>query len=377
MVVPEFRGFPFVVNGTDRFYVLAGKKRYLDFSGSAMTTGYDFLKSVDLVSPVSTLVFRSAWNERLTKMLKQISGMKNVVYCTSGTEACEATLSRYERPIIALENAYHGKGYLSYRASNGAGIDKRNKMVHLKVPQDPEEESNVQSHNEKLISDAAKAFDIEGSTLIFELVQSDGGVNVLSDGFISSLRKIASEHHMHMAIDEVYTGMGRSGELLLSLKKRLNPDMICIGKGMAAGLPLSAVLYGGNWNISYNGAFGMQSGNMLCSRAAVKTISGLTEKRLSFVRKKGKEIIKRLSSISNNNIKSVRGIGFMIGVELTKNGKPLTDYTYELRSKLLKKGVVCSLVGAKSNIVKITPPPYIDEKTLDEGINRISAVLGE
>jgi 4-aminobutyrate aminotransferase-like enzyme len=146
---------------------------------------------------------------------------------------------------------------------------------------------------------------------------------------------------------------------------------------MAAGLPLSAVLYDGDWNISYNGAFGMQSGNMLCSKAAIKTIGGLTEKRLSFVRRKGKEIVKRLGSISNEKIKSVRGIGFMIGVELTKSGKPLTDYSYELRSELLKKGVVCSLVGAKSNIIKITPPPYIDEKTLDAGIDRIAEALGE
>ena len=377
MVVPEFRGFPFVVTGTDRFYVVAGSRKYLDFSGSAMTTGYDFLRKEDFVSPVSTLVFRSTWNDRLTKKLKLVSGKGNVVYCTSGTEACETALSRYQKPIIALENAYHGKGYLTYRASNGTGIDTKNRIVHLRVSQDSSEDDNAQSFNEYLIRKASRSFDIDGSTIIFELVQSDGGVNILSDDFISSLKKIASANHMHMAIDEVYTGMGRSGELLLSLKKGLKPEMICIGKGMAAGLPLSAVLYDGDWDISYNGAFGMQSGNMLCSKAAIKTIGGLTEKRLSFVRRKGKEIVKRLGSISNEKIKSVRGIGFMIGVELTKSGKPLTDYAYGLRSELLKKGVVCSLVGAKSNIIKITPPPYIDEKTLDAGIDRIAEALGE
>ena len=377
MVVPEFRGFPFIVTGTDRFYVVAGSRKYLDFSGSAMTTGYDFLRKEDFVSPVSTLVFRNTWNDRLTKKLKLVSGKGNVVYCTSGTEACETALSRYQKPIIALENAYHGKGYLTYRASNGTGIDTKNRIVHLRVSQDSSEDDNAQSFNEYLIRKASRSFDIDGSTIIFELVQSDGGVNILSDDFISSLKKIASANHMHMAIDEVYTGMGRSGELLLSLKKGLKPEMICIGKGMAAGLPLSAVLYDGDWDISYNGAFGMQSGNMLCSKAAIKTIGGLTEKRLSFVRRKGKEIVKRLGSISNEKIKSVRGIGFMIGVELTKSGKPLTDYSYELRSELLKKGVVCSLVGAKSNIIKITPPPYIDEKTLDAGIDRIAEALGE
>ena len=121
MVVPEFRGFPFIVTGTDRFYVVAGSRKYLDFSGSAMTTGYDFLRKEDFVSPVSTLVFRNTWNDRLTKKLKLVSGKGNVVYCTSGTEACETALSRYQKPIIALENAYHGKGYLTYRASNGTG----------------------------------------------------------------------------------------------------------------------------------------------------------------------------------------------------------------------------------------------------------------
>jgi len=377
MVVPEFRGFPFTVSGTDHFYVVAGKKKYLDFSGSAMTTGYDFIKGNELVSPVSTLVFKSVWNERLSKLLHAKSGMENVVYCTSGTEACETALSRYSKPIIALENAYHGKGHLTFRASNGSGIDTENHIVHLKVPKGSDEESDAIAYNDDIIKKSSKHFGIEGSTLIIELVQSDGGVNVLSKAFLKSLKSLSNAHSMHLVVDEVYTGMGRSGEILLSKKSELKPDMICIGKGMAAGLPLSAVLYNGRWDISYNKAFGMQSGNMLCSMAAVKTINGLSERRLSFVRQSGRNIIKRLSAINNEKIEAVRGIGFMIGVELSLKGKPLTEYAYEVRSALLKNGVVCSLVGGNSNVLKITPPPYIDSATLENGISKIAEVLGE
>ena len=377
MVVPEFRGFPFIVTGTDRFYVISGKKRYLDFSGSAMTTGYDFLTKDEYVSPVSTLVFKNTWNTKLTHILQNLSTMEDVVYCTSGTEACETALSRYNKPIFALENAYHGRGFLTYKASNGDGIDDRFRIVHLKVPSDQKFEEDIIDYNNKLAYEASRHFDIEGSTLIIELVQSDGGINVLTDSFIRSLIKLKEQYMMHLIIDEVYTGMGRSGELLLSRKKNLKPDMICIGKGMAAGFPLSAVLYGGKWAISFNGAYGMAAGNMFSSRAAVKTISGLTEKKLDFVRKQGIDIIKRFAVINNKNISSVRGIGFMIGVEFSRNRVPLTKYAYFIRNKLIRRGITCSLVGADNNILKITPPPYIDKDTLNRGINIIGEILGE
>ncbi len=377
MVVPEFKGFPFVVTGTDRFYVISGKKKYLDFSGSAMTTGYDFLNKDEYVSPVSTLVFKNRWNTKLTQLMENLSGMDNVVYCTSGTEACETALSRYNKPIFALENAYHGRGFLTYKASNGEGINIDFKIVHLKVPSDLDKEEDIIEYNKKIAYNASNYFDIEGSTLIIELVQSDGGVNALTDSFIQSLIRLKEQYMMHLVIDEVYTGMGRSGELLLSKKKNLKPDMICVGKGMAAGFPLSAVLYDDMWDISFNGVYGMGAGNMASSRAAVKTIKGLTEKKLDFVRKQGIDIIKRLSLINNKNISLVRGIGFMIGVEFFRDGVPLTKYAYSIRNKLIRKGVACSLVGSGNNTLKITPPPYIDKETLDEGIDIISETLGE
>lgn len=377
MVVPEFRGYPFTVTDTDKFYVIAGRKKYLDFSGSAMTTGYDFLSTKEFVSPVSSLVFKNIWTKKLTMRLRDLSNMNDVVYCTSGTEACETALSRYNKPIFALENAYHGRGYLTYKVSNGIGIDNKLKIVHLKVPINPENEEDAIAYNEKLTYEASRYFNINGSTLIIELVQSDGGINVLSDNFIQSLIKLRNEYGMHLVIDEVYSGMGRSGELFLSKKMNLKPEMICVGKGMAAGLPLSAVLYEGTWDISYNGAYGMAAGNMLCSRASVKTISGLTEKKLGFVREEGKAIIKRLCEINNKNISSVRGIGFMIGVEFSKNGFPLTEYAYSIRHKLIRNGVVCSLVGSNNSILKITPPPYIDKGTLNRGVDAITETLGE
>ena len=349
---------------------------YLDFSGSGMTAGYNFLDESDLISPVSSLVFENAETHELTEKLKGLSGFEKVAYTNSGTEACDMALSRFGPPVVALEGSYHGRTFLAFKSSNGVGIDRENRILHLSVPSDNRSKAVVFEYNLKLLQKANKLFGIKGSPIIIELIQSDGGMRMLDIDFIEHMRRLTELFKLRLVIDEVYTGMGRSGELLLFKKFDMSPEMILIGKGMAAGLPMGAVLYSGKWDLPYGSALGMLGGNAMCSHAALKTIAALTEERLNFVRMEGLKIIDALRSAGKSKFTEVRGRGFMIGVEF-KNGSglPMTKMAHDVRNELLRRRVVCSLVGQHNNVLKITPPVMIDRRTLWTGVDIITGVL--
>ena len=373
MVQPEFKPFSIFVNKADQFRVFDNDRDYIDFSGSAMTTGYNFIRSEWLEPQVSRLVFDNVYTHKLTESLKSVSGYSRVAFATSGTEACDTALTRFGKPIFSLEGAYHGLTYLTRQVSNGTGFDEANNIIHLKCPNRNVSIDEAIEYNSRILQSGRIILD--GGTLILELIQSDGGVNILPQKFVKYLFDLAAELGLRTVVDEVYTGYGRSGEMLLSKKYGIKPDMICIGKGMAAGLPLGAVLYNGDWELPYNQVVSMQAGNMFVSRVAVEVLNAIGETKLEFVRKEGKEILKRLSEIRNDHIGSTRGLGFMIGVELLNNGYPDGKYALKIRERLLENGVVCSLTGEFNNVLKITPPVLIDKQTLDLGIESIIKVL--
>jgi 4-aminobutyrate aminotransferase-like enzyme len=374
MVRPEFRPFPITITGGNNFYVKSGKRYMLDFSGSAMTTGYNFIKSEWLEPTVSRLVFKNQYTDKLKQLLIKTSGFSNVAFSTSGTEACDTALSRYGKPIIALEGAYHGLTFLTKTVSNGTGYDAENKIIHLRCPSNNISVEEAMAYNNELVNKVP--IKLNGGTLIMELIQSDGGVNILPQQFIKALFEMAEKFEMHTIVDEVYTGFGRSGEMFLFKKYGIDPEMVCIGKGMAAGLPLGAVLYRNYWDLPYNDVVSMQAGNMFISKVAIEVIKKLDEKRLDFVRTKGKDIIDRLSRIKNSKILSARGKGFMMGVELVDDkGNPDGSYALKIRNRLFKNNVICSLTGGGNHVLKITPPVLIDESSLNMGIEKIVEAL--
>jgi 4-aminobutyrate aminotransferase-like enzyme len=378
MVKPEFKPFNINVDRTDRFRVIASGKEFLDFSGSAMTTGYNFIKNEWLVSPVSKLIFDNEYVKELSLKLKSVGNFNNIAYTTSGTEACDAALSRYGEPFLALEGAYHGLTYITGLVSNGNGFDKKNNIIHLKSPDSFTSTEEAIDYSGKLIKNAYSQNQLNNGSIIIELVQSDGGINIISQKFIDYINSLVEDYNLKLIVDEVYTGYGRSGDIMLFKKFKIKPDMVCLGKGMAAGLPLGAVLYNGDWKLPYNQVISMQSANLFTSRVAVEVLKSLNERRLKFVRNKGNEIIQRLKSIKNNKIYSVRGIGFMIGIEFRNaNIEPDGIYAYKIRCDLESKGLICSLTGEFNNVLKVTPPVLIDEKSLEYGINILEQVLSE
>lgn len=377
MVTPEFKQLRGRVSSTGRYTVKIGKKEFIDFSGAAMAVGHNFVQPGELVSPITYLIYRNKYTERLIKRLGTISGFNNVAFTTSGTEACDAALEiNYGRPYISFEGAYHGLDYITNLVSNGEGIDRRNRIVHLKFPSTGMSDESVITANERILKQASRIFDIEGSTVITELIQSDGGINVMSEQFARALKDVLGDYNMRLIIDEVYSALGRSGEMFLFRRYGFKPDYVCIGKALGAGFPLGAVLFNGQYPLYKNNLVSMQAATMFTSRVALKVLGKITEDRLRFVNETSKHIMKNLREVDNRRIREVRGKGFMIGVDLVNSkGKPDPKYALDVRNRIARLGVVCTLTGSQNNVLKITPPVTAPIGVIEKGISIILEVL--
>ena len=377
MVTPEFKQLKGRVTSTDRFTVRIGKREFLDFSGAAMAVGHNFVRPEELITPLTYLIYRNTYTERLISTLKKLSGFNDVAFTTSGTEACDAALEmNYGRPYISFEGAYHGLDFITNLVSNGTGIDVRNKIIHLKFPKYGLRDDAAIEYNEKMLRMASRKFDLEGGALITELIQSDGGINVMTDEFSRSLKEGIADYGLRLIVDEVYTALGRSGEMFLSRKYGLRPDYLCLGKALGAGFPLGAVLYNGDYPLYKNNLVSMQAATMFTARVALKVLGKITEKRIRFVKDSSKEIMSALNDVDSKRIREVRGMGFMIGVDLgDEDGNPDQGYALALRNKLARKGVVCTLTGENNNVLKITPPVTIPRGLLMQGISFITDEL--
>ena len=125
-----------------------------------------------------------------------------------------------------------------------------------------------------------------------------------------------------------------------------------------------------------NNLVSMQAATMFTSKVALKVLGRITEERIRFVKETSKEIMNVLSDINSKRMREVRGMGFMIGIDLgDKNGNPDQRYALELRNRLAGKGVVCTLTGENNNVLKITPPVTIPRGMLMKGISIISDEL--
>ena len=377
MVTPEFKQLKGRVTSTDRFTVRIGKREFLDFSGAAMAVGHNFVRPEELITPLTYLIYRNTYTERLISTLKKLSGFNDVAFTTSGTEACDAALEmNYGRPYISFEGAYHGLDFITNLVSNGTGIDVRNKIIHLKFPKYGLRDDAAIEYNEKMLRMASRKFDLEGGALITELIQSDGGINVMTDEFSRSLKEGIADYGLRLIVDEVYTALGRSGEMFLSRKYGLRPDYLCLGKALGAGFPLGAVLYNGDYPLYKNNLVSMQAATMFTARVALKVLGKITEKRIRFVKDSSREIMSALNDVDSKRIREVRGMGFMIGVDLgDEDGNPDQGYALALRNKLARKGVVCTLTGENNNVLKITPPVTIPRGLLMQGISFITDEL--
>jgi len=219
------------------------------------------------------------------------------------------------------------------------------------------------------------------AALFAEPIQGDAGMVVPPEGYFKKVKKILDEHGILLVVDEVQSGMGRTGKWFAIEHFGVKPDIITLAKPLGGGLPISAIVGCSEVMDSLpplGHAFTL-SGNPLTSRAALAVIEEIEEKDLlKRAEKLGKYTKKRLERMKEEHelIGDVRGLGLMLGVELVKN-RETKERAYEEVRKVVWRAYELGLVLAflQGNVLRIQPPLTIEEELLDEGLNRLEQAI--
>ena len=200
---------------------------------------------------------------------------------------------------------------------------------------------------------------------MIEIVQGEGGVNTLNREYLEEIEKITTENDILLVVDEVQTGNGRTGKLYGYMNFGLTPDIVSTAKGLAGGLPMGATMFGERVeNILPAGTHGSTfGGNPVCANAAISVINRIDEKLLSEISEKSEYIVKRLEKMQN--VKSVSGLGFMLGVEIDGDSKAVVN-------KCIEKGLL--VLTAKTKI-RLLPALNISYDEINAGLDILESVL--
>ena len=200
---------------------------------------------------------------------------------------------------------------------------------------------------------------------MFECVQGEGGVNSLDYDFVKAIEKIAKDKDILMICDEVQTGNGRTGRYFAYENFDIMPDIVSTAKGLAGGLPMGAVLFGNKVKDivtpgSHGSTFG---GNPVCAAGALSIVSRIDDAFLNSVSEKSRYIKEFLANV--NGVKSVSGMGLMLGIETEKNAKEIAD-------ECLKNGLL--VLTAKTK-VRLLPALNISYDELNKGLKILKEII--
>ncbi len=350
-------------------------KEYIDMgTGIAVNTfGYSDVEWVEAVTQQLNTIQHSSnlyYTEpcaKLAELLCSKTGMKKVFFGNSGAEANECaikTARRYsfnkygeaKKGIVTLKNSFHGRTVTTLAAT---GQD----TFHTEFGPFTEGFYYAEANDFDQLKAVAEANNC--CAVMMELVQGEGGVMKLDEGFVKEVADFCNKNDILLIIDEVQTGNGRSGSLYAYQQFGIMPDIVTTAKGLGGGLPIGACMLGEKvQNTLTPGSHGSTfGGNPVASAGAVNIIGRIDDELLEGVRAKSQYIVRELSSAKG--VKSVSGMGLMLGIETEKDAK-------EIVTKCRENGVL--VLTAKSKI-RLLPALNIPDELLKKAVSVIKEAI--
>ncbi len=356
-------------------------KRYLDaVAGVAVNgLGHAHPRIVKAISEqAATLIhtsnlYRVPKQEALADRLCALSGMDKAFFCNSGCEANEAAIKLarlyghgkgIEVPtIIVMEKSFHGRTMATLTASGNRKIQAGFEPLlsgFARVPfNDIEAIRQVAEHNKSVVA------------VLVEVVQGEGGINVLAPEFLAGLRQICDTHGWLLMLDEVQTGIGRTGTWFGFQHSGVMPDVMALAKGLGSGMPIGACLARGEAAEvfkpgSHGSTFG---GNPLACTVALATLSAIEEENLlENARVRGEAIRNglRQALASVRGVVDIRGEGLMIGIELDR---PCAELVAVARDA----GVLINVTADK--VIRLVPPLIYGETEVALLVDAVSGIV--
>jgi predicted acetylornithine/succinylornithine family transaminase len=364
--VNTYKRFPVeFVKGDGVFLYDKNGKEYLDMLCGIAVTGLghnhkiltDTAKNqIEKLWHVSNL-FESSVQENLASKLCKHSGLEKVFFCNSGTEANEAAIKfarKYgngKSSIITADGGFHGRTMGSLSASAQSKLWEGFHPLTPGFINTPYNDINAieQSIDENTIA------------VMVEPIQGENGVVIPSHNYLSKIRDLCSKNHLLMIVDEIQTGLGRTGKMFAYQHNGIIPDIVTLAKGIANGLPLGAVLVNSKVAESitpgcHGSTFG---GNPVAVSVAEKVVDLISESDLDRIFNLGELFRSKIINEHIEGIVEIRNIGLMIGIEII----PEID-AKSVASQFLEKGIVVGTAG--NNVLRLLPPFSIHEKHIDQ-----------
>ena len=307
---------------------------------------------------------------QLAEALCKASGLSKVFFGNSGAEANECAIklarkwgmeqSPEKNRVVTLQNSFHGRTVTTLAAT---GQDEFHKWFFPFTEGFDYAPANDLAAVEKAITEKTCA-------VMVELIQGEGGMFLLEKDFVQGLRKLCDEKNVLLLVDEVQTGIGRTGAFYCYQNFDILPDVVSSAKGLGGGLPIGACLCGEKLqNVMTGGMHGSTfGGNPIVCAGALEVLSRVnTPEFLAEVNEKGEYFREKLAELPN--IENVRGMGLMIGADVAKDcGKTAGN----VASACIDAGL---LILTAHSALRFLPPLTITKEEIDEGLARLKTVL--
>jgi acetylornithine/N-succinyldiaminopimelate aminotransferase len=355
-------------------------KEYIDlFSGIAVSNlGHSHPAINAALAKQSKMILHSSNhyynNEQIevAKLISELAFSGNTLFLNTGTEANEAAIklvrkyglehSKKKIEILSFHNSFHGRTF-------GSMTETRKKKIHEGFGPLPQGFEYLPYNDIKAFKKAANKD--KTAAIIIELIQGEGGVIQAQKAFIKELFDICQNYNILTVVDEVQTGVGRTGLPFAFQHYGITPDIITLAKGLAGGLPLGA-MHTKKFLLPYfsKGVHGTTfGGNHLSCALSLAVLSEL--KKLNFfkeVNKISKYIFERLNNIKSktNIIQDIRGLGLLIGIEINSDAPAIVK-------KALERGLVINCTSEK--VLRLAPALTIKMKEIETGMDMLENIL--
>jgi predicted acetylornithine/succinylornithine family transaminase len=314
--------------------------------------------------------YASRYPGELAERLCAMSGMKGVFYSTGGSEAVEGALKlartharqSYAHPrhgIVALKKSYHGRTYgsLSVTGQEKYRLDFGPALPHVTF---------VEREN---LAQLRAAVTDETAAVLMEPVLGEGGVHVLSAEFLAEARRLCDQHGALLILDEIQTGLGRTGDWFAYTRSGVQPDVLILGKPLGGGLPLSAILV----NEALFESFGMGKhgstlgGSPLACRLGLEFLQVVADEGLlERVRDTGGYLLSGLRELASELGVEARGRGLLLGLDLRQPARPLVE-------RALTEGLMLNVV--QSHVLRFLPPFLLEREHVDTALEFLHRTL--
>ena len=347
-------------------------KTYLDFSSGIGVTNLGYHPSVNqaLTDQVGKILHQP--NLYHNQLQEDVAGLligdKDYLafFCNSGAEANEAAIkiarkASGKQEIITFQNSFHGRTFGSMSAT---GQDKIKQGFGEGVPHFSYAIFNDIDSVKTLASD-------ETAAIMLELVQGESGVQPADKDFVKALADFCKETGIYLIVDEVQTGLGRTGKLYAYEHYDIEPDIFTLAKGLANGVPVGAMLAKSSLGeaFSYGSHGSTFGGNKLAMAAAKATLEVmLIPGFLDTALENGNQLQAKLQAALSDKetVTTVRGLGYMIGIETTGN-------LGELVQSARDKGLI--VLAAGTNVIRLLPPITLSDAEIEKGVAILSEIF--